>query len=247
MAVVRDAGATFLGPVQADLAGLVCLSGDLGSHLAIVSRGSGTPALVGVQIAEGQTLREGMLVELDLQSGQLRPWTPEAVSPASHVLSAAEIDEWRHNILTRISGYRPGTRTMFASPLIPMEYLAIQGLEVWDRWPAIVDRITTEWSPEAIGAGLRRPGLGVNSTHFFCLACLPPGGHDGWLRHGVSYPDTGRRLLHPVRVLARRHGASWRAPTGSRPRGPPATSSSRTPKRASPSWRRRRSACRRPR
>ena len=70
--VVRDAGATFLGPVQADLAGLVCLSGDLGSHLAIVSRELGTPALVGVQITEGHALREGTLVELDLQSGQLR-------------------------------------------------------------------------------------------------------------------------------------------------------------------------------
>ncbi len=72
VALVRDAGATFLGPVQADLAGLVCLSGDLGSHLAIVSRELGTPALVGVQITEGHALREGTLVELDLQSGQLR-------------------------------------------------------------------------------------------------------------------------------------------------------------------------------
>jgi phosphohistidine swiveling domain-containing protein len=72
VAVIRDAGATFLGPVQADLAGLVCLSGDLGSHLAIVSRELGTPALVGFEITEGQELRPGALVELDLASGQLR-------------------------------------------------------------------------------------------------------------------------------------------------------------------------------
>ncbi len=72
VAVVRDAGATFLGPVQADLAGLVCLSGDLGSHLAIVSRELGTPALMGLQISEGQELHEGTLVELDLRNGQLR-------------------------------------------------------------------------------------------------------------------------------------------------------------------------------
>jgi hypothetical protein len=126
------------------------------------------------------------------------------------VLSDAEIEEWRHNILTRISGYQAGTRTMFTSPLIPMEYLAIQGLEVWDRWPAIVDQITAAATPGAIGAALRRPGLGVNSTHFFCLACLPPGGHDGWLRHGVTYPDAAERFstLH-----AFWHGAttSWRA------------------------------------
>ncbi len=72
VAVIRDAGATFLGPIQADLAGLVCLSGDLGSHLAIVSRELGTPALVGFEIAEGRELRDGAQVELDLESGQLR-------------------------------------------------------------------------------------------------------------------------------------------------------------------------------
>jgi phosphohistidine swiveling domain-containing protein len=72
VAVIRDAGATFLGPLQADLAGLVCLSGDLGSHLAIVSRELGTPALVGFQIAPGLELRDGTLVELDPGSGQLR-------------------------------------------------------------------------------------------------------------------------------------------------------------------------------
>ena len=127
-----------------------------------------------------------------------------------HMLSTADIDEWRHNIVTRISGYQAGTRTMFTSPLIPMEYLAIQGLEVWDRWPAIVDRITAECSPESIGASLRRPGLGVNSTHFFCLACLPPGGHDGWLRHGVAYPDAAERFTTMHEFW---HGAtcSWRA------------------------------------
>jgi phosphohistidine swiveling domain-containing protein len=72
VAVIGDAGATFLGPVHADLVGLVCLSGDLGSHLAIVTRELGTPALMGFRVAEGHELRDGSLVELDLESGQLR-------------------------------------------------------------------------------------------------------------------------------------------------------------------------------
>jgi phosphohistidine swiveling domain-containing protein len=72
VAVIGDAGATFLGPVQADLVGLVCLSGDLGSHLAIVSRELGTPALVGFAVAEGRELREGARVELDPGRGELR-------------------------------------------------------------------------------------------------------------------------------------------------------------------------------
>jgi phosphohistidine swiveling domain-containing protein len=70
--VIRDAGATFLGPVQADLVGLVCLSGNLGSHLAIVSRELGTPALIGFELAEGHELADGMPVELDPGSGELR-------------------------------------------------------------------------------------------------------------------------------------------------------------------------------
>jgi phosphohistidine swiveling domain-containing protein len=72
IAVVRDAGATFLGPVHADLVGLVCLSGNLGSHLAIVSRELGTPALVGFEVHPGRELHSGMSVELDPGSGQLR-------------------------------------------------------------------------------------------------------------------------------------------------------------------------------
>jgi phosphohistidine swiveling domain-containing protein len=72
VAVIADAGATFLGPLQADLVGLVCLSGDLGSHLAIVSRELGTPALVGFALAEGHHLRDGTRVELDPGRGELR-------------------------------------------------------------------------------------------------------------------------------------------------------------------------------
>jgi phosphohistidine swiveling domain-containing protein len=72
VAVIRDAGATFLGPVQADLVGLVCLSGNLGSHLAIVSRELGTPALIGFELAEGRELVDGLQVELDPASGELR-------------------------------------------------------------------------------------------------------------------------------------------------------------------------------
>jgi phosphohistidine swiveling domain-containing protein len=72
VAVVRDAGATFLGPIQADLVGLICLSGDLGSHLAIVSRELGTPALVGFAVGEGLELLEGTRVELDPCKGELR-------------------------------------------------------------------------------------------------------------------------------------------------------------------------------
>ncbi|MFW9954744.1 MAG: PEP-utilizing enzyme, partial [Candidatus Thorarchaeota archaeon] len=45
--LVDDAGTTFLAPVLSKLAGVVCMSGALGSHLAIVTREFEIPALMG--------------------------------------------------------------------------------------------------------------------------------------------------------------------------------------------------------
>lgn len=48
--MVDDAGITTLGPILPKLAGVVCMSGGLGSHLAIVSREFSIPALMGAKI-----------------------------------------------------------------------------------------------------------------------------------------------------------------------------------------------------
>ena len=48
--LVDDAGTTFLAPVLSKLAGVVCISGALGSHLAIVTREFEIPALMGTGI-----------------------------------------------------------------------------------------------------------------------------------------------------------------------------------------------------
>lgn len=68
IALVADAGATFLAPVFADLAGLVCRGGSTGSHLAIVSRDFGTPALFSV-VFEGREPVDGDRVTVDSGAG----------------------------------------------------------------------------------------------------------------------------------------------------------------------------------
>jgi pyruvate,water dikinase len=68
IAVVDDAGATFLGPIHGDLAGVVCLSGSAGSHLAIVSREFGIPALMACTFADGVPA-DGRVVEIDTDAG----------------------------------------------------------------------------------------------------------------------------------------------------------------------------------
>jgi signal transduction protein with GAF and PtsI domain len=54
--LVDDAGTTFLAPILSKLAGVVCRSGALGSHLAIVTREFEIPALMGVKIENPQEL-----------------------------------------------------------------------------------------------------------------------------------------------------------------------------------------------
>lgn len=49
IAVVEDAGTTTLGPILSKLAGVVCKTGGIGSHLAIVSREFSIPALMGTK------------------------------------------------------------------------------------------------------------------------------------------------------------------------------------------------------
>jgi phosphoenolpyruvate-protein kinase (PTS system EI component) len=68
IAVVDDAGATFLAPIYGDLAGVVCLSGSPGSHLAIISREFGIPALMACTFDDGVPA-DGRIVEIDTDTG----------------------------------------------------------------------------------------------------------------------------------------------------------------------------------
>ena len=63
VAVVRDAGATFLGPVFDELAGVVCTGGTIRSHIGIVSREYRVPGVVATVLSEEPD--EGAEVELD--------------------------------------------------------------------------------------------------------------------------------------------------------------------------------------
>ncbi len=75
--IVEDAGTTTLGPILPKVAGVVCKTGGIGSHLAIVSREFSIPALMGTKIETDEPLdrrkaviqpngsREGLLLLSD--------------------------------------------------------------------------------------------------------------------------------------------------------------------------------------
>ena len=56
IALVNDGGTTFLAPILSKLAGVVCITGALGSHLAIVTREFEIPALMGTKIENPENL-----------------------------------------------------------------------------------------------------------------------------------------------------------------------------------------------
>ena len=64
VALVRDAGATFLAPVYHELTGVVCTSGTVRSHIGIVSREFQIPCVMGTTF-DGAEPADGAEVELD--------------------------------------------------------------------------------------------------------------------------------------------------------------------------------------
>jgi len=71
--LVDDAGTTFLAPILSKLAGVVCMSGALGSHLAIVTREFEIPALMGTIIDNPSELngKQVMIKHVEGTSGAL--------------------------------------------------------------------------------------------------------------------------------------------------------------------------------
>ncbi len=66
--MLDDAGVTTLGPILSKLSGVVCKSGGLGSHLAIVTREFSIPALMGTKL-DGDHDLQGKKVSIEPQGG----------------------------------------------------------------------------------------------------------------------------------------------------------------------------------
>jgi signal transduction protein with GAF and PtsI domain len=69
VALVRDAGATFLAPIYHELTGVVCTSGTVRSHIGIVSREFQIPCLMGATFDGGEP-EDGTTVEVDCSGEQ---------------------------------------------------------------------------------------------------------------------------------------------------------------------------------
>jgi signal transduction protein with GAF and PtsI domain len=69
VALVREAGATFLAPVYHELTAIVCTNGTPRSHIGIVSREYRLPCVMGV-VFDGAEPAEGAEVEVDCSASE---------------------------------------------------------------------------------------------------------------------------------------------------------------------------------
>jgi signal transduction protein with GAF and PtsI domain len=69
VALVRDAGATFLAPIYHELTAIICTSGTVRSHIGIVSREFQVPCVMACTFA-GDEPASGVEVELDCSGAE---------------------------------------------------------------------------------------------------------------------------------------------------------------------------------
>jgi signal transduction protein with GAF and PtsI domain len=69
IALVRDAGATFLAPIYHELTGIICTSGTVRSHIGIVSREFQVPCVMACEFG-GDEPTPGAEVELDCSGAE---------------------------------------------------------------------------------------------------------------------------------------------------------------------------------
>lgn len=69
VALVRDAGATFLAPLYHELTAIICTSGTVRSHIGIVSREFQVPCVMSCTFSDGEPV-VGAEVELDCSGAE---------------------------------------------------------------------------------------------------------------------------------------------------------------------------------
>jgi len=63
--IVREAGATGVAPIIGDAGGVVCLTGGPTSHLALVAKEYGVPALMGAELSGDPAALDGTAITLN--------------------------------------------------------------------------------------------------------------------------------------------------------------------------------------
>ena len=185
VALVRDAGATFLAPIYHELTAIICTSGTVRSHIGIVSREFQVPCVMACAFSAERAGggRRGR-ARLLRRRGD-RPWVTRP-SPEDAVATANRLIDYHAPISKALTS----ERTSLESALIPVTaYIVVACAESYLRYPEMVRRIDAAMPAEEIGRRARRPGLpGGHLLPVVHQQLLPAGSQD----HGDDRP-VGRR------------------------------------------------------
>jgi phosphohistidine swiveling domain-containing protein len=192
IALVRDAGATFLAPIYAELTAVVCVNGTPRSHIGIVSREFQVPCIMATEFPNGEPAN-GDLVTLDCSGavGVLHAGAVNAAAGATAVVeaataaiahvrpavTAAERSTDRKTFVNDVIAYHDpitrglnAERTSLESQLIPVTaYVVVACIEAYLRYPDMMKQIDAAMPVEEIGRRARRPGHRVNTVYLWSI------------------------------------------------------------------------------
>jgi phosphohistidine swiveling domain-containing protein len=199
IALVRDAGATFLAPIYGELAAVVCVNGTPRSHIGIVSREFQVPCIMAVTFANGEPAN-GDLVTVDCSGadgvltvgvsvtaqGAAQPMATAAAPKAARLAAAiqtphharlparsADRKQFVNDVIAYVDPITRGLnaeRTALESQLIPVTaYVVTACIEAYYRYPEMMRVIDAAMPAEEIGRRARRPGCRVNTVYLWSI------------------------------------------------------------------------------
>ena len=239
VALVRDAGATFLAPIYHELTGIICTSGTGRSHIGIVSREFQVPCVMGATFSGDEPRRASRSSSTAPRRRGGGPWlTPRHAGPAQPTHRLPRTD---------LAGAHPGAHVARERP-DPGHRLHRRGCaESYLRYPEMMASASTRrCRRRRSAAGRAAPGCQVDPCYlwsianFFLLgrkimAMVDPQGDDP--RHCLR-----PRLLGPRALAYRGDGTRQAWDTGTSrsttpPPSPPCSTGRRRSRRRTPSRR----------
>lgn len=83
--VIDDAGGTMTAPILEEFEGIICLAGTVRSHLAIISREFGVPALMGARLARPLVNGERIRVGYSVKAQNVDAYFGDEINPRAEV------------------------------------------------------------------------------------------------------------------------------------------------------------------
>ena len=170
--LIDDAGGTMTAPILPEFEAVLCRAGTVRSHLAIISREYGVPALMGVQLRRELKTGERVRVSYSAAAQTMEAYHGGEVAPQGAYLGGRRVSDFRideerllrlNTTLSRADDviiYNCMTRTAQESKLFPlMPYLMLCFYDAYYRFPDLIREASEHVTPEQVGHRVREGSM----------------------------------------------------------------------------------------